>query len=228
VTSAAGEEWRRSHPTRIRHLERRLARGIARRIVVPLEQGVLDRRPRAHFLHVGKAGGTALKEALAGHRTEGRYQIILHDHPYRLGDAPVGEKVFCVLRDPVERFVSAFDYRLREGRPHQFDPWTPGETRAFTTFSTPDALGTALSDENPALRAEANAAMTAIRHVRDSYWRWFDSSEYLQTRLDDVLLVHWLPDLEGTFSRLLSTLDLPSGIAIPHDEESANRRPGGT
>jgi hypothetical protein len=226
--SSADAARRRSRPSRIRYLERRLARAVERRIVVPLEHGVLDRRPRAHFLHVGKAGGTVLKEALGDHRSEGRYQIVLHDHRFTLGDTPRGEKVFCVLRDPIERFVSAFNYRLREGKPHQYDPWIPGEERAFTTFSTPDALATALSSGDPALRAEAHAAMTSIRHVRDSYWRWFDSSEYLQTRLDDVLLVQWLPDLESTFSRLLRELGLPGTIALPRDEPSANRTPDGT
>jgi len=210
-----------------RRVEQALARRVERRVVRPLQYGFFDRRPRAHFIHVGKAGGTALKETLAAHLGESRYDIVLHTHPFSFGGALPGEKVFCVLRDPLERFVSAFNYRLREGRPYQYAPWTSDEALAYAAFATPDALGCALSSEDPRIRARAHSAMVSIRHVRDSYWRWFDSSEYMRSRIDDLLLIMWLPDLSVTLPRLLELLGLPDSINMRVDEAQANRSPEG-
>jgi hypothetical protein len=202
-----------------------LARRIEWQVVRPLRYGPSAGKPRAHFMHVGKAGGTAVKEALAPHRRTGRYDLLLHDHPFSFGDALAGEKVFCILRDPVERFVSAFNYRRREGRPHQYAPWTEQEARAYTAFASADELGRALSAEDPDVLTRARSAMLSIRHVRDSYWRWFDSSEYLERRLDDVLLILWLPDLDTGLTRLLDLLGLPPTITIPGEGAKANRSP---
>lgn len=176
-------------------------------------------------MHVGKTGGTALKEALAPHRRTGRYDLLLHDHPFSFGDAIRGDKVFCVLRDPVDRFVSAFNYRLREGRPHQFAAWTPDEAKAFEAFASADELGRALSSDDPLQIVRARSAMVSIRHVRDSYWRWFDSSEYLRGRVEDVLLVMWLPDLEIVLPRLRDVLGLPDSVRMPDRGAKANRSP---
>jgi len=166
-----------------------------------------------------------LKDLLGPYTMSGSYEIVLHSHPVRLRDIPLGEKVFFVVRDPLERFVSAFNYRLREGRPHQYDPWTDAERVAFAAFQSPDALGAALSSGEAETRARAMAAMIAIRHVRDSYWRWFDNLEYLERRRDDLLLAVWLPDLTATVPQLLSMLGLPAQIAAPQSEASANRSP---
>jgi hypothetical protein len=209
----------------IRRVENALARRVRRRVLRPLERGVIARRPRAHLLHVSKAGGTMLKELLGPHTMSGRYELVLHPHPVRFRDIPIGEKVFFVVRDPLERYVSAFNYRLREGRPHQYDPWSDAERIAFEAFQTPDALGAALSSGDADTRARARAAMIAIRHVRDSYWRWFDSLEYLGRRHDDLLLAVWLPDLTATVPQLLTLLGLPETLAVPQSEASANRSP---
>src|SRR6056297_3418392 len=69
-----------------------------------------------HFLHIRKAGGTAIKEALKDIAV--KQNVILHPHKTRLKDIPEGEKVFFFLRNPVSRFVSGFNSRLREGENH--------------------------------------------------------------------------------------------------------------
>ena len=56
-----------------------------------------SRKQTAHFLHVGKTGGTAVKEALRNHLDSGRYTIKLHRHKTTLADVPKGEKVFFFL-----------------------------------------------------------------------------------------------------------------------------------
>lgn len=177
------------------------------------------------MIHIGKTGGTALKETLRPVSIAGRYEIITHRHVTRLDDIPVGQKVFFVIRDPLERYVSGFNSRLRQGQPTHFTPWIPAERKAFEEFPSPDSLGCALSSEDRAVRARAFTAMTAIRHVRDSYWEWFRSREYLESRVDDLLIVIWCPDLTVAFTRLREALQLPESVTLHTDELSAHRSP---
>lgn len=212
------------------------AAGVARRSVRrmakrsrseagPRARALLGRKPRAHLLHPGKTGGTAIKAALGPVRTAGRYEIRLHEHRTTLLDIPRGEKVFFVVRDPVERYVSAFNSRLRQGRPRYHIPWTDEERRAFERFPAPDDLACALSDDDAETRAQACVAISSIQHVRDSYWRWFIHGQLFGRRSDDLLLVMWLPDLTDGFPRLRSLLDLPDTVTLPRDDAGSHRSP---
>lgn len=217
----------------IRRVERALARRVERNVVTPLElhvqrpleRGLLRRRPRAHLIHVGKTGGTAMKDVFRTTKVPARYEIILHGHRDRLSQVPAGEKVFFVVRDPVDRFVSGFNSRLRRGQPRYLVEWTPAERLAFEEFTSADSLGRALSSDDPEQRARAAAAMISIRHVRDSYWNWFGSREYLDSRRDDLLLVQWFPDLTTTFPQLCRLLGLPEDSVLPTDGVRAHRSP---
>ena len=210
----------------------RVTRAVARRadehVVAPVRREVRRHRtPRAHMLHIGKTGGTAMKDVFKarGPEQKGRYEIVLHRHATRLPGIPRGDKVFFVVRDPVDRFVSGFNSRLRRGRPRYDTPWTEAERVAFESFPTADSLGRALSSEDVAQRARAYTAMISIRHVRDSYWRWFASREYLDTRLDDLLLIQWFPDLTPTFAQLTELLGLPDSVRLPTDDLRRHKSP---
>ena len=92
----------------------------------------LDHRPVAHFMHIGKTGGTALRFALHDVRSATAYRLVLHGHRAHLDGIPVGEKFFFSVRDPIDRYVSAFLSRQRQGRPSHYRPWTEGEATAFS------------------------------------------------------------------------------------------------
>lgn len=47
-------------------------------------------KPRLHFLHASKTGGTAVKHVLRQARPA-RYRVLLHSHPVTLREVPVGE-----------------------------------------------------------------------------------------------------------------------------------------
>ena len=181
--------------------------------------------PRAHLLHIGKTGGSAIKSALEG--CKGAYELVLHDHRTTLEQVPRGDRFFFVLRDPLERFVSGFYSRQRQGQPLYKSPWSPEEEHAFARFGTADSLGQALSSHDQEERSQALAAMRAIQHVRDSYWAWFDDEGYFESRLDDLLAVLWLPDLDATFPRLCELLGISPAPALPHDDLRAHRNPAG-
>jgi hypothetical protein len=180
-------------------------------------------RPVAHFLHVRKAGGSAIKTALTPHATTGPYLVELHPHRITLNDVPVGEKVFFVVRDPVARFVSGFYSRLRQGAPAHTVPWTEAERTAFEQFPTPNALGLALASDEPATQEAARQAMRQITHVNSSYWDWFIDEPTLRRRAEDVLFIARQERLNEAIPRLLEQLQLPADISLPGDPTRANR-----
>src|ERR1700761_2318781 len=93
-------------------------------------------KPVAHLIHVGKTGGTALKQTLLPYVDAGAYTLFLHGHSMTLQRLVPGEKAFFFQRDPISKFASAFYYRQREGRPHYHIPWRPYEAAAFAHFET--------------------------------------------------------------------------------------------
>lgn len=67
--------------------------------------------------------------------------------------------------------------------------------------------------------------MQSIGHVRDSYYYWFLSNEYLLSRLDDIILIGFQETLEADFNRLKSLLNLGDDLNLPVDSVAAHRAP---
>lgn len=176
-----------------------------------------------HFLHVSKTGGTAIKYVLKQHRTTPEYAIVLHGHRKRLRDVPEGDKVIFCLRDPISRFVSGFYSRLRQGRPRYFVRWSKDEEIAFKNFDTPNQLALALSSTDNARRIQAERAMGGIFHVKHSYTKWFESEEYLLSRLSDIFLIGFQETLTDDFELLKNKLGLTTAVQLPTDEVTAHR-----
>jgi hypothetical protein len=187
---------------------------------------VVSSRERVHLLHVGKTGGTALKAALEGHTTDGHAIVVLHGHRVTLRDVPAGDRFMFVVRDPVERFVSAFHSRRREGRPRFEIPWNDAERTAFARFATPQELAIGLRADDAETRRAAETAMRSIRHVCTSYWDWFESASYFRSRLDDLFFVARLDSLAADFDRLRTLLGL-GPVTLPEDPVTAHRAPPG-
>jgi hypothetical protein len=180
----------------------------------------MTERPRLHFLHPGKTGGTAIKAALQPVVDSGTFRIELHRHGTRLQDVPAGDRFFFCIRDPIARFVSGFFSRQRQGRPRVFRPWTDGETRAFQRFATANQLAERLFDDE-----QAAEAMREIGHVNSSYWHWFGDESSFLARADDLFFIARQPRLDDDFRDLAALLELPPGVALPADEVLAHRSP---
>jgi hypothetical protein len=182
----------------------------------------LSRRhePRIYFLRPGKTGGTALTETLLEHRDAARYELVFVGHETRLADVPRGDKALFIVRDPLSRFVSAFNGRLREDRPRYHYPWTDGERRAFELFKTPDELASALDSS-----AEAEQAMRDIGHVNTPYSYWFGDERSFRRRLRDVFFIGFQDRLVDDFELLKRKLGLPVEARLPTDETLAHRTP---
>jgi hypothetical protein len=152
---------------------------------------------------------------------------VLHPHNITLRQIPKGDRVFFAIRDPIDRFVSGFYSRQRQGKPRINSPWTPAEAEAFGHFGTVDSLGRALTSTDLEERAAARTAMESISHVRVSYWNWFGNMRTFARRLDDLLLILWVPELTTSFACLCDLLGLPDEPFLPDDDVLAHRNPAG-
>jgi hypothetical protein len=181
--------------------------------------------PPVHVLHIGKTGGAALNHALYPHARDGG--LILHDHDWTLGDVPVGEKAVFIVRDPVQRFVSGFNSRLRKGLPRARVDWTGEEAVAFSRFATPAALAQGLVSPDPTVRDAARAAMNGIYHPARKLDFWLRSAAYVQARRADLLWIGVTDRLDHDFPILVRRLGLPPSLRLPADPVARHATPRG-
>jgi len=173
-----------------------------------------------HVLHIGKTGGTALKAALAPFAAEGRF--VLHGHATRCSDCPPGSRIFFVVRHPVDRFVSAFNSRLRRGRPRFDYPWSPRQALVFSLFRSPNALAEGLGSRNPLVRLAAGLSMRAIGHLRRRLSYWIDAEEIER---NPRLIVGTLATLDADLRRLLAIAGIEEPAELPTDPVEAHVTP---
>jgi hypothetical protein len=184
-----------------------------------------DPRDPLHVLHVGKTGGTALNHVLVEYEDASRYRLLFRGHAATLADVPVGERFLFVIRDPLGRFVSAFNSRLRQGRPRYHYPWREEEREAFAIFRTPDELATALSAADRARCEQAQRAMRGIGHLNTPYAFWFGDEAVFRSRLSDLFFVGLQDRLGEDFGVLRQALRLPEEARLPTDDAAAHRSP---
>lgn len=176
-----------------------------------------------HFLHVSKTGGTAIKSAIGEQRRTDHYRILITPHPVRLKHIPNNEKFAVVLRDPVRRFVSAFNHRLAEGRPGYDAPWSRQERLAFSWFPDANTLGLALASEDATLRKRAVWAMRNIGLLDTPYTFWLGDLAYLKSRQEDLFFVGFQESLTDDFERFKELAGYPEEVCLPSDGQKANR-----
>jgi hypothetical protein len=186
-----------------------------------------DPRPPLNVLHIGKTGGTALKHVLRANEAASRYQLLFRGHEVTLADVPHDEPFMFLIRDPLSRFVSAFNGRLREDRPRYHYPWRDEERVAFALFKTPDELAVALSSDDAERRTQAEEAMHGIGHVNTPYTFWFRDDATFRKRLGDVFFIGLQDRLDEGFELLKRKLDLPDEARLPRDETVAHKTPAG-
>jgi hypothetical protein len=169
-------------------------------------------------MHIGKTGGTALNHVLVEHHQAVRFRLVFGGHEVTLDDIPRGESFMFFIRDPLTRFVSAFNGRLREDRPRYHYPWNEEERRAFAIFKTPDQLGAALSSDDGALRTQAEEAMRGIGHLNTDYSYWFGDADALVVREGDLFFIGFQDRLDDDFEVLKRKLPLPPDAGLPRGD----------
>lgn len=178
-----------------------------------------------HFLHIGKTGGNALREALASLIAEGR--VTWRRHAVGLADIPAGEPVAFFVRHPVSRFVSGFNSRLRKGRPRRNAEWSDGEQWSFERFRTPDELARALASADPGVREDAARALRSISHLSRRLTDFLGGPAEVEARSDDILFVGFQETLEHDLRVLERIIGAPAPLSLPGDPVLSHRTPPG-
>lgn len=156
-----------------------------------------------HFLHIGKTGGTTVKEAILSLDCR-QYFFVLHGHNVALNHLPQNARFFFSLRDPVDRFVSGFNDRLRESRPRYNHKHSVAEKEAFELFPSALHLAEALTATHPNHRA-ALGAMRSVGHIRRLQSEW---TKGLFSPGRNPLAIIRTESLSSDFNRLMFLLGL--------------------
>ncbi|QEQ95873.1 sulfotransferase family 2 domain-containing protein [Neptunomonas concharum] len=178
---------------------------------------------KLHFLHIGKTGGTAIKHALSQLQSN-TVEVILHSHQTSIKDIPEGENFILSVRNPIQRFISAFYSRKRKGRPKYNNEWNSVEVQVFTTFETPNDLAEALASINDTPEKKlAITAMQQIEHFK-TMEKWYIDINLFEERKTDLYHVCHQENLFSDFEELKIKLKSPY-IALPEDDINAHRNP---
>jgi hypothetical protein len=169
------------------------------------------------FLHIGKTGGTSvvflrnlcLEKGLKapmmfGHRTTLRQ--IRKEYPRT--------KVGFVLRDPLERVVSAFNHRLRQ--PLDGKPWRVEDAVAFSFFPSACEFLLALVSDEPRLLGAAEFAVRAMPHIQRGYVHHFESAEYVLSQREHFYAVCELRDLDHRVADFFEPAGVPRAFVQEH------------
>lgn len=178
-----------------------------------------------HFLHIGKTGGTAIKQTLkSAAPVDTPYgPLKLHRHRYKLAQVPEDHYAFFVVRDPIARFVSGYHSRLNKGRPRYEFEWREEERIAFEAFPTAQQLAVALVSRDEEERKLAEWSMRHIQHL-GFMQRKLGTPKEIRPRLDRILYIGRQETLDRDWPRMKSELGLPQDLELPTDPTRAHRR----
>jgi len=129
------------------------------------------------------------------------------------------------VRDPIERFVSGFNSRLRQGAPAHQSAWLPQEKIAFECFQTPNELAESLSSLDKWQRAASNLAMHSINHVRHPLKTWLHNPDFLERHKERIIFIGLLSRLEDELAIMREWLGLSEEYRLPEDAVEAHRAP---
>jgi len=178
-------------------------------------------------LHIGKSGGSFLRSILRQnkqHWTNPLHLMGPRSNLLRTANkfGPTRKLAF-VIRDPGDRFVSAFNARLAQNRPNDEKPWTPEEAIAFNWFESASALATALGSDDPREFSAANFAMLHIEHMGETYANCFGSAQNLIAEVPNIATCIDLPRLDQKLPQVMASLGL-SKFEMP-EEPKRNEAP---
>ena len=152
------------------------------------------------FLHIPKTGGTSVMAFLAKAAPFAASMPVplFHSWTFRL----VAEyfptmKVSFLLRDPLERLVSGYFSRLRQGNPEYHVPWRPQEAAAFGLYPSIESFLNGLLDETDFHVSATAFMMDSLSAMHWNYAYYFESVECVRSFSSMFGVVRDAADLQG-------------------------------
>lgn len=165
--------------------------------------------PEYVFMHVGKTGGTSINAFFHDCHNKGlRVPIVLnHNWSFQMARARHPKaKIILVLRDPLERIVSGFNSRLREGRPLGH-PWNTEEAIAFGHFKSVEKFIAALSSDEAYEISAARFCFLSIGHIRRGYRYLLGDIEEVTEASVGPLYVRNIEEIEESIPEIIALLN---------------------
>jgi hypothetical protein len=168
------------------------------------------------YFHIGKTGGTLIRDVLMSLPAEHRRQFRLYSHDVTLWQAVEDRPdmpVFFSVRRPETLFVSAFNSRRRKGQPAYDRPWNKREQIVFSAFDTANDLAEGLSASDPRVRAAAELSMYAMSHVRKGLRWYLRDADTLNEHRDHIAFVLLQERLEDDLRSFAEHVGVPLDAA---------------
>lgn len=168
------------------------------------------------FLHIPKTGGSSIE-------VFGR-ELVKLGHPFpcpfphfwrapEILDAFPRMKLIFVVRDPLERAISGFNSRLRQGRPTYDIIWTNVEATAFAHFPSAKHFLQALLNEDEYSRSAAIYATRAISHLNWNYIFYFRDIDFIRNNSGRFQLIGDINKMDNFISTITGLAGAPPKIA---------------
>lgn len=187
--------------------------------------------PPICLLHIGKTGGSYLKSVLK-HNADilpSNLRLLKHNATLMGTREKLGanRKLAFIVRNPEARFISAFNSRLRQGRPSYQVSWSADEAAAFLWFETANDLAEGLASENERVKSAAIFAMHAISHVAKGYEFYLGGILELEKEKANIVVCLDIADLTPRLPEILDALGV-SGAKLPDAPRHHNDPTGPT
>ncbi len=169
------------------------------------------------FMHVGKTGGTSINAFFQNCDKAGlRVPIVLnHNWSFQMARLRYPKaKIFVVLRDPLERIISGFNFRLREGRPAGH-PWTANEAIVYSHFGNVDFFMDALCSDEPRDISALRFCFKNINHLRRGYRYHFGDIRNEPNRSTKTLHAIPIGDIDLSLPKLIQNLNKTESADMP-------------
>ncbi len=168
------------------------------------------------FLHIPKSGGTSV-DTLGKKLVRMGYAFpVSFGHSWKVEEickVYPKIKIAMILRDPLERAISGFHSRLRQGRPTYNIIWTPAEATAMAILpSSKHLLNAMLSEDDFSISAVAYAFKN-ISHLYWNYCHYFNNPEYVRKNRPLFNIVGHIDHLDKFVSDLGSLCNVSHHLA---------------
>ena len=172
------------------------------------------------FLHIGKTAGSSIRQLIRLSADQGynpptifghaaRLPPILREHPrIRIG---------FVIRDPIERTISGFQSRLRQGRPTNDSLWSVEEAAAFAFFTDAASFLSALvSDTDERMKSAALFAEKSIKHVARNYVLHLKDVDFLKRQRERIFFCRPIDEVSTSLHQLFEPCGIPREFVEQH------------
>lgn len=117
-----------------------------------------------------------------------------------------------MIRDPLDRTISAFNSRLRQGRPHIGNNWKAPEATAFSLFTDVVSFLNALISGEEFDISAVKFAQTSIKHLKRGYVNYFGDAKTLEQHRSSIHLVGEVANSAGFWQKIAAQFDIPVEI----------------